>query len=213
EDRVAGARVDAVRGEQRDSEVSRPEREAALAALDLLARTRRKPPRSVEPALVSRALERAQQRIAVAGGPVTDPGALLRAVRARPPDELRPREQQVVVERRPGREHDARCPGAPLQPDLAVLADETVGRAGRPGGEAVLDHSAARPHLARLALQHPAHLRVEQVAAVEERADVPRDPVRGREAAANLSVEPALPESVSGASSEHLPRTLPPRAR
>jgi hypothetical protein len=55
---------------------------------------------ALEPALVAGALERSQERVAVAGRAVADRRALLVSVRACLPDELGAREQQVLASHR-----------------------------------------------------------------------------------------------------------------
>src|SRR5262249_24642564 len=116
-DRVLRARLDAVRGVERDADGSGEER---IARPNLLEGVHREAARTFEPDLVARTLEGLEEREAVAGGAVTDVRALLVAVRAGAPDKLRSSEQKILVEVVGRADHDAGRARAPLQPDLAV---------------------------------------------------------------------------------------------
>src|SRR5205807_809207 len=78
DDRDTRPAVDAVRREEGGADVARPQRVAAHAAapiapaLDLREGVHGEAPRALEPALVARARERLQQRVAVPGGAVAD---------------------------------------------------------------------------------------------------------------------------------------------
>src|SRR5207247_8576729 len=100
EDRVCGTALETVRRVERHAEVAGPERVATSAALgaralDLAERVHREPACPLEPALVARALERLQERVAVAGRAVADADALLVAVRSRAPGQLGSGQEQA----------------------------------------------------------------------------------------------------------------------
>ena len=76
ENRVATAPVEAVGGEERNPDPAAPERVHGWFSLRLRERVDGEPAGAVEPQLVARALERGQQRVAVPGGAVAEPGAL-----------------------------------------------------------------------------------------------------------------------------------------
>src|SRR5215203_137510 len=97
ENRVLRATVETVGGEDRNAEVTRPERVVPVSAtLHLAERVYGEPPGAVEPLLVARSLEHLQEGVAVAGGSVADRRALLRPVRARTPGELGAGQQQLL---------------------------------------------------------------------------------------------------------------------
>src|SRR5207244_4379273 len=81
---------------------------------------------AIEPHLVLRALERGEQREAVARGAVADPVPFLGAGRACSPDELGAGEQQLLVDVIAGGGDDSRRGRAPLKLALAAPVGEPV---------------------------------------------------------------------------------------
>ena len=161
-----GVDVDAGLREQRRADVTGEQRVAAAARCPSAVPGER--PRTVEPDLVAGQLVRAQERVAVAGCAVTEPGALVE--RPGPPGRLRRREQQVLAAS--GRRASRRSPAR----------RGTTGRASarcrRSGGQLTV---AVVPD--RVRAQHPlderAQLVVVEMAA--QRMDVAREAVRGAE--------------------------------
>src|SRR5438105_15826770 len=102
EDRVAGVEIEAGGREERCADITGEEGVATAAVrlgdpLGLGERVDAEAARALEPALVAGALERLQEREAVAGGAVAEAVAFLVAVGARPPDQLGAREQGLLV--------------------------------------------------------------------------------------------------------------------
>src|SRR5215210_3815530 len=125
ENRIARVEVEASRGEEGGAEVACPERVTAttvrsVEALDLAERVDGEAAGALEPALVAGARERLQEREPVARGAVADAVALLVAVGAGPPDQLRAGEQEFLVEILPGAGEDTRGAGAPLEADPTI---------------------------------------------------------------------------------------------
>src|SRR5205814_227790 len=138
DDWIARVGVETGGGEHRGADVSVEERVAAAAVrggdpLRLGEGVDGEAARPLDPALVAGARERLQEREAVARGAVAEAVALLVAVGAGLPDQLRAGEQEVLAEVVPGAGEDARRAGAPLERDPAVSrTHERAARRSRP---------------------------------------------------------------------------------
>src|SRR5215831_13320195 len=146
---VGGARVETAGGEKCDPDVAGPQGVAAVpAALDLPERVDGEASRPLEPELVAGPLERLQECVPVASGPVADARAFLHPQRACLPDQFGAGDDELLVEVGSGGRED---PGrtAPLE------LERVAARAHAPGPvrEPVLAHDEPCENLRRLTLE------------------------------------------------------------
>src|SRR5262249_36968596 len=126
EHRIARVGLEARGGEERRADAAGEERVAAGHPRGLGECVSRKPAGPIEPQLVLRPLECGEQREAVARGAVTDPVTLLGTGRTRAPDELRAREEELLVEVAARGGDDSGRARAPLKLALAAPVGQAI---------------------------------------------------------------------------------------
>ena len=150
-------------------------------------------PGPLEPLLVGGPRERGEQRVAVAGRAVADRRALLDPVRACPPGQLRPAENERLGQVVRGCRDHSRRSVAPLEPDRAVARRQLRAVDGRPVDEPVLDDRSALEDHVRLPFERRA------LALGKERRERPHvadEPVYWAEVPTLMAVQPLPPETV-----------------